>query len=148
MVADNLQHGCRVGSLFEGLSEFGAVEEFGDVGEGVKVLLKLALGNEEEHDEIHRLVIERIEINTLFRAAERAHHLVNEISRGVRDADSKANARTHRGFPLFDHGRDGIVMLGLDFARGDEIVDKLIDGFPAIAGVHAGKNLLGAKNIA
>jgi len=40
--------------------KIGFVQEFGDVGQCVKVLLKLALRHEEQHDELHRLIVERV----------------------------------------------------------------------------------------
>ena len=55
------------------------MEQLGDVGEGVEMFLKLALGNQKQHDEFDRLVIKRVEVDALFRAAERADDLVNQI---------------------------------------------------------------------
>jgi len=41
--------GFGIGRFFKGFAEISLMEQLGDVGEGVEVFLKLALGNEEEH---------------------------------------------------------------------------------------------------
>jgi len=148
MLANNLQHGFGVGGLFEGGAEFRFVQEFRDVREGVQVFLELTLRDEKEHDEIHRLIIERVEINTLARAAERADDFGDEIRAGVRDANAETDARAHGGFALFDHGGDGVVMLGFDFAGADEVFDQLVDRLPAVSRLQIGDDLLFRKNIA
>ena len=63
MLPDDLEHGLGVGGLFQGLAKIRAMQEFGDVGQGVEMLLKLALRDEKQHDEINRLVVERVEID-------------------------------------------------------------------------------------
>ena len=50
-----------VGSFFEGFTEIGLVQKFGDIGECVEMFLKLALRNKKKHDELHRLVVERVQ---------------------------------------------------------------------------------------
>jgi len=148
LIPDDLEHGGGVGRLFEGLTKFSAVEEFGDIGESVEVFLELALGNEEKHDEIDRLVVEGIEIDAFFGAPKSANDFIDEIGRGMGNTNAETDASAHRRFALFDDGGDGVVMFGFDFARGDEVVNELVDGFPAVARVHAGNNLLWAENIA
>ena len=60
---DHAQHGFGVGGLFEGLTEFGFVQNLGNVGKSMEVLLKLTLGNEEKHDEIYGLIVEGIKVD-------------------------------------------------------------------------------------
>src|SRR3954469_11228460 len=116
LIADDLEHGGGVGCLFEGLAEFGTVKELGDIGKSVKVLLKLALRHEEEHDKINRLVVERVEIDALLGASQSANDLVNEIGGGMRNANTETNPCAHGGLALFDNRRNSVVMLGLDLA--------------------------------
>ena len=148
LIPDDLEHSRGIGSLLQRLAEFGPVEEFGDVGEGMEVFLKLALGNEEKHDQIDGLIVEGVKIDAIFGTAESANDLINEIGRRMGNADAKPDAGAHRGLAFFDHRGDGVVMLAFDFARRDQIIDKFINGFPAVGGVHAGNNLLWAENIA
>ena len=111
-LADDLEHGVGIGGLFEGLAEFGFVQQLGDVGQGVEVLLELALRHQEEHDQVDRLVVQGVEVHALLRAAQRADHLVDQVGRGVRDADAKADAGAHGGLALLDHRGDGLAMFG------------------------------------
>ena len=64
------------------------------------------------------------------------------------NADPKSDPGAHRGFPLFDHRCDGVVMFGLDLPRGDELVDEFIDRLPASARLQVRDDLLFAQNIA
>ena len=41
------------------------MEEFGDVGQRMKMLLELALGHQEEHDEVDGLIVQGVEIDAL-----------------------------------------------------------------------------------
>ncbi len=59
------------------------------------MLLKLALGNQEQHNQIDWLVIQGIEIDAFFRAAKRADYFINQIGGGMRNADSKPDAGAH-----------------------------------------------------
>ena len=63
MVADHLEDGVGVRSRVERAQEIVLALDLGDASEGVKMLLELALGNEEQGDEMHRLTVERIEFN-------------------------------------------------------------------------------------
>ena len=47
----------------EHLAELGAVQEFGNVRQRMKVFLKLTLRYEKQHDEVHRLIIERVKVD-------------------------------------------------------------------------------------
>ena len=69
---DRLKHGLRIGGLLEGLTKFGLVKHLGDVGKGMEVLLKLALGNEEKHDKVDGLIVQGIEIHSFWRPAQRS----------------------------------------------------------------------------
>ena len=95
MFANDGQHAVGIGGFFQGFAEIGFVEQFGTVGERVEVFLELALRDEEQHDELHGLVIEGIEVDPLGGAAERADDLVDQIRGGMRNADAETNARGH-----------------------------------------------------
>ena len=92
---DDGEHGVGVGGFFEVFAEIGLVQKLGDVGERVEMLLKLTLGNEEDHDELDRLVIERVEVHAGAGSAEGTDDFVNQIRGGVRDPDAEANAGGH-----------------------------------------------------
>ena len=142
MLANDLEHGFGIGGLFEGGAEFGFVQEFCDVRERVQVFLKLTLRDEKEHDEIYRLIIERIEIHAFARAAERADDFTDEIRARVRDADAEPDASAHGGFALLDDGGDGVLVLGFDFASADEVLDQFINGLPAVSRLQISDDLL------
>ena len=142
MLPDDFQHGFAVRGLFEGGAKFGFVEEFGDVRQSVKMFLKLTLRHEKQHDEIHGLIVERIEINAFARAAQGTDNFSDQVRARVRDADAEPNSRAHGRFPLLNHGGDGIVMLGFNFAGGDEIFNQLVDGLPTIGSLQIGDDLL------
>ena len=95
MLLDDFKHGFGVGGLFEGLTKFGFMQELRDICQRVEMFLELTLRNEEEHDEIHRLIVERVEIDTLAGAAERADDFADQVRAGVGDADAEADARAH-----------------------------------------------------
>ena len=143
-----LQHGLGVRRLFEGLAEFRFVQQLGDIGQGVEMLLELALRHQEEHDQVDRLVVQGIEVDAFLRAAQRADHFIDQIRRGVRDADAEADAGAHGGLALLDHRRDGVVMFGLDLAGRHQVVDQLIDRFPAVGRPQVSDDLLFAQNVA
>ena len=58
LVSDDLQHLVSARCLLKGLAKFRPMQEFGDVGQRVKVLLKLALWHEEKNHQIDRLIIQ------------------------------------------------------------------------------------------
>ena len=60
LVPNDLQHGCGVGRLFEGLPELGFVQEFGNIGQGVQMFLELTLRHQEQHHQVNRLIVQRI----------------------------------------------------------------------------------------
>ena len=59
------------------------------------MFLKLTLGHEKKHDELHRLVVKRVEVDAFARTAERADDFKNQIRGSVRNADAEADARGH-----------------------------------------------------
>lgn len=144
---DRLQHRFGIGGLFEGLTEFGFVKNLGDVGEGVEVFLKLTLGNEEKHDEVHRLIVERVEVDPFLRAAQRTDDFRDQIGGGVRDADAEPDAGAHGSLALLDNRSDGLAVLRLDFSGGDEIVDEFVNGLPTVSGLQIREDLIFGENV-
>ena len=55
------------------------MQELGNIGQRMQVLLELALGNQKEHDEIYRLIVQGVKTVSLFRAPQRADDFVNQI---------------------------------------------------------------------
>ncbi len=66
---------CHMASVFRGLFQFLAkfleVKKFGDIGQGVEMFLELALRHQEEHHQIHRLIIQRVKTYPLARTSDR-----------------------------------------------------------------------------
>ena len=123
------------------------VQKFGDIGESMKMFLKLALRNQKEHDEIHGLIVERVEVDSFFRAAERTDDFINQIGGGVGDADAEPDAGAHRSFPFLDDGSNRLAMFGFDFPCDNKVVDQFIDGFPSGGSLQIGKDLIVSENV-
>jgi hypothetical protein len=81
-------------------------------------------------------------------AAQRADHFLDQIRRGMGNADAEADARAHGGFALFDHRHDGLAMLGLDFAGLDQLLHQFVNGLPAIGGRQIGEDRFQSQNVA
>ena len=145
---DDFVHGRGIGGFFERLAKFFFVKQLGDAGEGVEVFLELALGNEEKHDEVDGLVVEGVEIHAALGTAKSADDFLDEVRGGVRDADAETDARAHGGFAFLDDGGNGVAVFGLDFAGGDEVVDQLVDGQPAVGSLQFRQDIIGTQNVA
>src|SRR4029077_7769055 len=65
------------------------VQKFGDGSEGAQMCLELVLRDNEEDDEFHRRVIERVELNTSGRTPKGGYHFVQPVGRTVRNGDAK-----------------------------------------------------------
>ena len=104
-----------VGGLFEFLAKFLDVKKLGDVGQGVKMFLELALRHQEKHDQIDRLIVQRVKIDPVGGTAQRADDFLDQIGRGMGNADAETNAGAHGRLALLDHGDDGVAVLGPGF---------------------------------
>ena len=91
---------------------------------------------------LDRLIVQRVEVDALLRAAQRPDHFVNQVRGGVRNADAEPDAGAHRRLALFDHGGDGLEVFGFDFAGGDQEGDEFINRFPAVRGPQIRNDLL------
>ena len=107
-------------------------------------LLPFEERHQEEHDQIDRLIVQGVEINSLRRAAQGADYFRNQVRRSVRDADAETDAGAHRGLALLDHSRNGVVMLGGNLARRHQVIDQLINRFPAVGRPQVSDDLLSA----
>ena len=148
MLPNNLEHGIGVGSLFEGLAEIGFVQKLGNIRERVEMFLELPLWHQKQHDEIYRLIVQRIEIDSLARTTKRADDFLDQIRAGVGDANAEADTRAHGRLALLHYSGDGIVMLGFDLAGRDEVVDQLVNRLPAVRRLQIGDDLRVRKNVA
>ena len=57
LIPDDLQHRLGIGRLLQRLAKLGFVKKLGDIGQGMEVLLELPLRNQEQHDQVHRLIV-------------------------------------------------------------------------------------------
>src|SRR5579884_1031188 len=57
---DDLEHGACIGGFLERLAKFFFVQQLRDVRQRVQMLLELALRHEEQHDQVHRLIVQRL----------------------------------------------------------------------------------------
>ena len=108
------------------------------------MLLELALGHQEKHDEIDGLVVESIKIDTRAGAAQRADHFGYQVRGGVRDTDTEADAGAHRCLALLDHRDDRFPVLGANLAGRHQVINQLVYRFPAIGSPQISDDLLSA----
>src|SRR5207302_4164324 len=80
LITDNSQHHFGISGLLEGLAKLGPVQQLGDIGQRVQVLLELALRDQKKHHQIHGLIIEGVKTDSLFRAAQRTNDFMNQVS--------------------------------------------------------------------
>src|SRR6266850_5493318 len=92
LIADDLQHFIPIRRLFEGLAKFRLVQELGNISQRVKMFLELALGNQEQHDQVNGLIVQRVEVDALLGPAKRAHHFVDQVRRSMRNPDTEPDA--------------------------------------------------------
>ena len=71
LALDDAMDGLRIGRFFEGLPKLSVVKQLGDVRQSMEMLLELPVRNKEQHHEMHRLVVEGLEINPGFGPAKR-----------------------------------------------------------------------------
>ena len=142
--ADDAQHRVRIGRLFERLAKFGFMKELRDVRQRVEMFLKLTLRNEKKHDEIHRLIVERVEVDARARTAQRTDDFANQIRRGMGNPDAEANAGAHRRLAFLHDGRNRVEVFGFDFSGRDKVRDEFINGFPAVGRLEFRQNLFSA----
>ena len=145
VVLDELQNGGGIGGLLKGLADVGVLEELGDAGHGVEVLLELALRHEEEDHEADRLAVECIEGDTTAGATQGGDGLGNAIGSGVGDADAVADAGAHGLFALTDHGADAGAVGWVNRVGFDELVEELIYGLPTVGGSQLGNDAVLAE---
>ena len=61
-LTDDLLNGGSVFSVIQRISEFAVVEQLSDIGQRMKMLLKLTLRHEKQHHQIHWLIVQRLKI--------------------------------------------------------------------------------------
>lgn len=144
---DDPVDGFGIGRGGEGVTEIGVVKVLGDVGQGVEMLLELALGNQEQDHQLDRLIVERLELHAGRRAAEDADDLGDEIGDGVRNTDAEADAGAHRLFALLDDRGDVLAVFGRNSARRHQLFDEFVDRLPAIGRPHLGDDLSRGENV-
>ncbi len=105
--------------------------------------LELILRHDEEDDEFHRRIVERVEFDPCGGAAKGSHYLLDAIGRGVRNGDAKTDAGAHRFLALLQGGEDAVAILRFDLAQTDEQIDQLDDGGPTLGRLHLRDDLLG-----
>ena len=138
----NLRGGLSGGEAFANAS---VVQKLCDRSESAQMRLKLIFRLDKEHDEFHRRIIERIELDPLRRAAEGGDYFLDPIRGSVRDRNAVSDPGAQRFFPLFERRQDAVAIFRFDFALGDEEVGELNDGAPTLRRFHLGNDLLGRE---
>jgi len=78
------------------------------------MFLELALGNQEQHDQVNGLIVQRVEVDALLGPAKRAHHFVDQVRRSMRIPIPRPDAGAHGRFALFHTAAMASRCFGLD----------------------------------
>src|SRR5205085_9407027 len=103
--------------LSEFLASTAIVQKFCDRCQRAQMRLKLVLWNDEEHDEFHGRIIERVELDTGARSAERGDDVIDAVRRTMRNGDAETDAGAHRLLALFQRTGIAVAIFGFDFAK-------------------------------
>src|SRR5690606_29231598 len=71
-----------------------------DACECLEVISARMFGREQQEDQVHRLVVQRFELDGFIQASEQAHDLLQAFEFYVWDSDSSAEAGRAKAFPL------------------------------------------------
>jgi len=114
------------------VAKFPFMNQFRNVRENIEVLLKLARRYQKEEDQMNRLAIERLKLNSCSRAPSHGHHFRQQFRGGVGNGHAKSDSCGHCRFALSHPLRDGFPVLGGNIAVGDEVTHQLFNGLPAV----------------
>ena len=122
------------------------VQKFGDRSQRAQMGLKLILRHDEKHDEFHRRIIERVELDPVRTIGRRPRPLPRCRS------DEACGMAMPKPMPVLivssrclSEARMLSRSAGLDLAQADEQIDQLDDGRPTLGRLHLGDDLLGRK---
>src|SRR5436190_17936516 len=79
----------------EAFANASVVQKLCDRSESAQMRLKLIFRLDKEHDEFHRRVVERVELDPLRRAAEGDDELLDSIRGNVRKGDAETDASAY-----------------------------------------------------
>ena len=87
------------------------MQEFGDGGQRVEMLLELVSRHKEEDDGARRLSVDGFKWNAIGGSAQSDNEIGNQISRRMRNGDTLSNPSGNERFTLAQAGDDGGLML-------------------------------------
>jgi hypothetical protein len=132
LLLDDLEHCLGGRSLFKRLAQVGFLQQLGDSGHSMQVLLKFFLRNQKKHDETDGLAVQGIKRDPVFRPSQCDDQLRNQIRRSVRNADAEPDAGAH-GLLAFPHrAADGVKVFRLDCAGLRQPSEKFVNRLPTI----------------
>ena len=110
--------------------------------------LELILRHDEEHDEFHERIVQRLELDPLRRASECRDHFRHAVARCVRDRDAKPDARAHRLLAGAQRSEHRVAIRPVDLPVRDEQIHKLGDCRIAFGRLHLREDRFCRKEIA
>jgi len=94
------------------------MQQLGQIGQRMQVLLELALWDEEQHHQMDWFTIQSFELNPFTRTSESSDDFRNEFGRSMRYSDTRSDSRAHRGFTFLNARQNCVPVLGLNLAMG------------------------------
>src|SRR5437868_9803522 len=107
--------------------------------------LKLIFRNNKKHHELHRRIVERIELNPSAGATKSSHDFLKPIRRAVWNGDTKANSGAHGFLALLKRRKDSLAIFRFDLTARDQQIHQLHDGIPAFGRLHFRDNLISGE---
>ena len=85
------------------------------------------LGRQEKKEDVHGLPVQGVEVDTLAREAEGGDQVLDAVGLGVGDADVVADRRRAERLARHQELDDLALILLVELARDDQLVDELLD---------------------
>ena len=140
--AENRQQFSFSRSGGKALADPAVREHFCDSGQSAQVHLVFILGNDEQNDELHGGVVDRVELYPVLRAAKDRDDLIDLFRERMRDGDAGTYAGARFILPFLEKLQHLVPMFRLQAVGREQMVDQLNDRRPAFGGTNCWDNLV------
>ena len=82
-------------TVLQSIAEILLMEQLGEIGQRVQMLLKLALRHQKQHHQIDWFAVQRVKLNSFARTSNRPDHFTNQIGGRVWYSDAHPDASAH-----------------------------------------------------
>ncbi|MEY3393956.1 MAG: hypothetical protein RL346_192 [Verrucomicrobiota bacterium] len=123
-------------------SDLAIGEHFRDRGKGAEMQVVILAGNDKENDEMHRCIVEGLELDPLLGAPEDGDDLFKRVGESMGDRHSGADPGADLGFPFLQGLQDLLVAVFRNIPAICQEIDQLHDGGPMLGGFHIQKDMI------